>query len=202
MDLLKNLSRNLVGIDNKPLDPTRIGILESLLKQTYGEQVQIGYYERLRSKKNVVLLMNLRTEPVSHLAPVIAKLYISDTFEKEKQVLEYSLHNGLIVPDIIAAERGVLLMYHLRGEPLVDVINKSFDPSLIDKLAKWYYQFHSLHHLIKGDPRLRNFILSDDILYGLDFEETSDGHWMSDIAGISASLLDTDPIYDERKIAC
>ena len=43
-------------------------------------------------------------------------------------------------------------------------------------------------------------MVCEDILYGLDLEESTSEHWMLDIAGISASLLDTNPIFDKRKI--
>lgn len=39
------------------------------------------------------------------------------------------------------------------------------------------------------------------MIFGLDFEESREDHWMLDIAGIAASMLDTDPIFDVRKRA-
>jgi len=33
----------------------------------------------------------------------------------------------------------------------------------------------------------------------VDFEESREDFWMVDIAGVCASLLDTNPIYDPRK---
>ncbi|TFH03368.1 MAG: hypothetical protein E4H14_16790 [Candidatus Thorarchaeota archaeon] len=46
---------------------------------------------------------------------------------------------------------------------------------------------------------MRNFIIQDDQIFGVDFEESSEDLWMVDIAGVCASLLDTDPIFDSRK---
>jgi len=192
---------DLTGIDGLKLPEDRIRTLEKLLKTVYGDSVQVEYLEQMKSKKNVVLLLNIHTTPPSHLAPLIAKLFISETFEIEKQILESCQQNGLSVPEIIGAENGVILMYFLRGEPLVDLINRTFEPSLIDELAIWYHKFHESFNSIKGDPRLRNFLLCDDTLYGLDFEEAKPGHWILDIAGASASLLDTNPINDSRKRA-
>ena len=128
-------------------------------------------------------------------------MYVTNSFAKERQLLEISFQNSLSVPEIVFAEDGVILMYFLRGEPLVDTINRTFDLHLIDKLAKWYHKFHTTHNVTKGDPRLRNFLVCDETLFGLDLEEASSGHWILDIAGISASLLDTDPVFDKRKIA-
>lgn len=200
MELIRKIAVDFVGIDGQKLSSERVCTLERILKQTYGVNVRIEYAERMRSKKNVVLLLNLHTDPISHQAPLIAKMYITNTFDKERQLLEDSFHNGLSVPEIVSAEDGVILMYFLRGEPLVDTINRTFDSFLIDKLATWYHDFHSIHNVTKGDPRLRNFLVCDETLFGLDLEEASSGHWMLDIAGISASLLDTDPVFDKRKI--
>ena len=200
MELIRKITDDFVGIDGQKLPSERIPTLERILKQTYGDNVRIEYAERMRSKKNVVLLMNLQTEPISHQAPLIAKMYVTNSFAKERQLLEISFQNSLSVPEIVFAEDGIILMYFLRGEPLVDTINRTFDLRLIDKLAKWYHKFHSIHHKTKGDPRLRNFLVCDETLFGLDLEEASSGHWMFDIAGVSASLLDTDPVFDKRKI--
>lgn len=199
MDLLKDYQIDLTGIDGSRLPEDRIKTLEKLLKHTFGDSVEVEYLEQMRSKKNVVLLLNIHTTPPSHLAPLMAKLFVSDTFEIEKQILESCHQNGLSVPEVISAEDGVILMYFLRGEPLVDRINRTFEPSLIDELAIWYHKFHESLSSIKGDPRLRNFLLCEDVLYGLDFEESKTGHWILDIAGASASLLDTNPINDPRK---
>ena len=201
MDLLKDYQIDLTGIDGSKLSEDRIHTLEKLLKTVYGDSVQVEYLEQMKSKKNVVLLLNIHTTPPSHLAPLIAKLFISDTFEIEKQILESCHQNGLSVPEVISAEDGVILMYFLQGEPLVDRINRTFESNLIDELAIWYHKFHESLNSIKGDPRLRNFLLCDDTLYGLDFEEAKTGHWILDIAGVSASLLDTNPINDSRKRA-
>ncbi|MHA1636606.1 MAG: hypothetical protein ACTSUB_01205 [Candidatus Thorarchaeota archaeon] len=201
MELIRKITDDFVGIDGQKLPSERVPTLERILKQTYGDNVRIEYAKRLRSKKNAVLLLNLQTDPISHQAPLIAKMYVADTFDKERQLLEDSLKNGLRVPEIVSAEAGVILMYFLHGEPLVDTINRTFDSELIDKLANWYHEFHAAHNITKGDPRLRNFLVCDEILFGLDLEEAIAGHWMVDIAGAGASLLDTDPVFDKRKIA-
>ena len=90
-------------------------------------------------------------------------------------------------------------MTFIQGVPYVTKINESFDPDLVDQLASWYYEYHNINNMIKGDSTLRNFICTSDGVYGLDFEESRKGDWMSDIGGTAASLLDTDPINDIRK---
>lgn len=90
-------------------------------------------------------------------------------------------------------------MEYVEGELLVDCLNRTFEESLAREISGWYYKFHRSQHILKGDPRLRNFISTPAGLFGFDFEEAGPGNWMMDIAGISASILDTDPVFDPRK---
>ena len=190
--------KDLQGIEGRTLDSQRITVLEGLLKANYGSKVSIHAMERLRSKKNIVI--HLILEQNLNKIDVVAKLFIEKSFEIETEVLSFGAKESLLVPTMIAAEDGVLLMNFIDGLPLVDVLNKEFDPLLIEKLAKWYYTFHHKTGRIKGDPRLRNFMVSKDQIYGFDFEEYRRDHWIVDIGGISASMLDTRPVFDIRKV--
>ena len=154
--------------------------------------------DRLRSKKNIVLHLVLNHN--SNKFNVVAKLFIEKSFGIETEVLARGARKSLFVPTIIDAQDGVLLMEYLDGQPLVDALNLEFDTSLIEKLAEWYHIFHQRTGHIKGDPRLRNFIVSKGQIYGFDFEEYRRGHWIEDIGGISASILDTNPVFDKRKV--
>ena len=148
----------------------------------------------------MVLLIEVQVTPTT-TSTFVAKLFVTDAFEKELTILKKSASAGLCVPDVITSDEGVILMKHIVGELLVDAINRTFSEATIDDLAEWYYNYHQTHGLTKGDPRLRNFIVTEIGLCGLDFEEAESSHWMSDIAGVCASLLDTDPVFDRRKIA-
>jgi hypothetical protein len=129
----------------------------------------------------------------------VAKLFVTGYFENEIDLLHKCHEGGLPVPPVIASENGVILMDFVPGATLTEQINKTFDSRIIDNLANWYYNFHKITGVIKEDPRLRNFIWNENTLFGLDFEEAHEGHWMTDIGGVSASLFDTNPIYDNRK---
>lgn len=190
--------KDLQGIEGRTLDSQRIVVLDELLRTTYGSKISIDSIERLRSKKNIVL--HLVLEQNSSRIDVVAKLFIEKSFEIETEVLVLGAKESLPIPTMITANDGVLLMAFIDGSPLVDVLNKEFAPSLIERLAEWYYNFHHKTGHIKGDPRLRNFILSKEQIYGFDFEEYRRDHWMVDIGGISASILDTRPVFDTRKV--
>lgn len=197
MHLLDRFNLDLTGADGEILSPARLTTLESLLHERLSE-INLESAVRLRSKKNVVL--HLSAGSLHHgSGSLVAKMFIADRYETELERLTKSLEGGLHVPEVIAAKDGVILMTFIPGELFVTKINRIFDPSLIDQLARWYNEYHNITGTIKGDPRLRNFICTDEGLFGLDFEESRKGHWMSDIGGVAASLLDTDPINDIRK---
>lgn len=200
MDLIKWLGELPRGIDGRPLPPSHIDTLDQILQRKFGKNAVLEHVHRLRSRKNVVLHLTVSSKRLKSVE-LVAKMFVDGMYDTEVSILLSSWKHGLTVPEVVEARDGVILMSFIPGEPLVDVINSTFDSHLIDKLAQWYYDYHSVHKQIKGDPRLRNFIYHENILYGVDFEESRPGPWMLDIAGISASLLDTDPIFDPRKRA-
>ncbi|MFW9842985.1 MAG: hypothetical protein ACFFEV_00235 [Candidatus Thorarchaeota archaeon] len=198
MDLITLFKEIPTGIDGTPLPQERIDTLEEILMKTYGMDTVVASASRLKSKKNTVISLKVSSTGTK-LHTVVAKMFIADRFQNELFILKASWAQGLAVPRIIEARNGVILMEFIPGEPFVDRINRTFEPHLIDKLAEWYYNYHKVHGQIKGDPRLRNFIIQHDKIFGVDFEESREDHWMVDIAGVCASLLDTDPIFDPRK---
>ena len=187
------------GVDDTSLNPDRITTLEEILDEQYGPDVSLLALERLKSRKNIVVHLTIKTKEQSIPLETVAKMFVVDKFDIELQILKSSWEKSLAVPEVIEARNGVILMVYITGEPLVDVLNRTFEPSLIGMLAEWYYNYHSAHDMIKGDPRLRNFIHNNGRIYGVDYEESRPDSWILDISGSAASLLDTDPIFDVRK---
>jgi len=196
MDISKWFPSLPTGIDGKTLHPDRISTLQKILTEEFGESVSIEFVERLRSKKNIVIHLKIQAEKS---IDVVAKLFVVDKFEIELRILQSSWEKSLAVPEVFRAEKGVILMDFISGNLLVDILNQSFNPDFVDMLAEWYYNYHSALKIIKGDPRLRNFIHHNGQIYGVDFEESRSDDWMLDIGGTAASLLDTNPIFDIRK---
>ena len=199
MNILQEFDIPFVGVDGRRLEPTVVSRFEELLIRYYGPEAKIGSAKRMRSKKNVTLdlILDLDEAGPSH---IVAKLFIEDGYAIERRTLEESIKNDLTVPRILATAPQVILMEFISGPALIERIHETYNPEYIDKLATWYHRFHRVHNLIKGDPRLRNFIVKDtSILYGVDFEEARPGEWIIDIGGAAASLLDTNPIFNTRK---
>ena len=188
---------DLQGLDGTPLPNIRLSTLERILSDIDSDMT-ISSVKRMRSRKNVVLELEVVSCEVMP-RKYVAKLFVAESYDKELEILRNCLQRGLRVPHVVRAESGVCLMEYLEGELLVDRLNRTFEESLSGDIALWYYEFHRSQNIVKGDPRLRNFICTPNGLFGVDFEEAGPGKWMADIAGISASILDTDPIFDPRK---
>jgi tRNA A-37 threonylcarbamoyl transferase component Bud32 len=197
---LFELSDPEYGIDGTPLDPKKLRVLNELVKDLVGTQFDVVKKERLRSKKNIVYHVILKPERQVEVN-FIVKAFVTGNYEMEVRLLKQCAKANLKVPEIIDTRDGVLLLSFIDGELLVDIINRTYDTKLIDDVAQWYFDFHSFQKLLKGDPRLRNFIVGSDGLYGVDFEEATEGYWVVDLGGVAASLLDTDPINEQRKQA-
>jgi tRNA A-37 threonylcarbamoyl transferase component Bud32 len=196
----KDIPTDLKGLDGRALDPSRLSTLSDLIHEAIGREADVRMQSRLRSKKNVVL--HLRAEASQNrLGSIdfVAKLFVADTFQTEVDVLRLCQQNGVRVPEVITARDGVILMEYIAGENLVSNMNRTFSSSVTRNMARWYFDFHNATDLVKGDSILRNFILHNETLTGVDFEESHLGHWILDIAGSAASLLDTDPVFDSRK---
>ncbi|MFW9845358.1 MAG: RIO1 family regulatory kinase/ATPase [Candidatus Thorarchaeota archaeon] len=199
MEFLDEFNIDLTGTNSKALNHKRITTLQSLLARLFGDNFTIESAVRLESKKNVVLHLSIHSETRRITTSLVGKLYVSGNYDNELKNLKISTESGLSVPNVIGTDNGVILMSFIPGGNLANLINQTFQSEIIDKLATWYYKYHRAHAMIKGDPRLRNFIWNESQVFGLDFEESRKGHWILDIAGISASLLDTNPINDKRK---
>jgi tRNA A-37 threonylcarbamoyl transferase component Bud32 len=199
MDLSKWFPTIPTGVDDIALNPDRITTLEEILVENYGSDSSLTSIERLKSRKNIVVRLEILFKEQTTPLEVVAKMFVADKFDIELRILKSSWEKSLAVPKVVEARKGVILMDYISGEPLVDILNRTFEPSLIDILAEWYYNFHSAHDMIKGDPRLRNFIHNNGLIYGVDYEESRPGSWILDIGGSAASLLDTNPVFDVRK---
>ena len=160
------------------------------------------------SKKNTVALINL------HEKHQIIKLFSNQRIswmETEIDMLS-SIPETIPVPRLldINKEKQYLLMEYVPGENLCDILNDttiSFDKKnkWMKQLAQWMIAFHSTMktskgYIIKGDMHIRNFICSKKQIYGVDFEESTQGNPLVDIAEIIVSLLTTNPLFTDEKI--
>ena len=162
--------------------------------------------QQFKSKKNIVAYVILNNKPR------VLKWFVPGL--KRQMKTEYDIikkgSSKLNIPIIheIDEKNNVLIMNYIIGENLCDIINNknvtiSEKQRLIILLAQWFFDFHNHfktkeEFFIHGDPTLRNFIFTDRI-WGLDFEETRSGKPVEDIAGMCASILTTEPMFNSEK---
>ena len=163
--------------------------------------------KQFKSKKNTVgyVVLNGQARILKWYVPGLKK-----NMDTEYEILKKgSLELSMPLPLEKDTENYVLVMSYIVGENVSDLINDQRVPfeekkQVIDQLAEWLVKFHTLFKSeegfrIRGDPSLRNFILSRGRLYGVDFEESRIGKPVEDVAGICGSILSTDPMFTDEK---
>jgi len=159
------------------------------------------------SKKNIVALVSNKGNQY------ILKWYQFNTTTAIKQeiFILQKTRNVIATPNIVSynLDNNILLMNYLPGMNLCDAINDkavSFHTKkkYIKLLAEWFSTFHHLlyqknNYIIHGDAILRNFIISNNTLIGVDFEETRPGNPIEDISLLCASILTTNPQNTKEK---
>lgn len=163
--------------------------------------------KRFDSKKNTVAYV------VSNGQPRVLKWFVPGL--RQNMDIEYTvLTNGSSDVSMPSAfekdtENHVLMMSYILGKNICDIIN---DPNkkleekqkVLTLLAEWLVRFHRVFKTedgfrIRGDATLRNFILSKNQIWGVDFEESRNGKPAEDVATLCVSLLSTDPMFTDEK---
>lgn len=163
--------------------------------------------KKFKSKKNTVgyVVLNGQARILKWYVPGLKK-----NMDTEYEILKKgSLELSMPLPLEKDTENHVLVMNYIIGENVCDLINDqriSFEEKkrVIDLLADWLAKFHSVFKSdegfrIRGDASLRNFILSRDHIFGVDFEESRVGKPVEDVAGVCGSILSSDPMFTDEK---
>jgi tRNA A-37 threonylcarbamoyl transferase component Bud32 len=185
-------------------DPPRI--IVNSVKAILGEEYSILSYERLPSRRNEVYKI-IGADP-SHTSPaqIVAKLYKQPGIAHEISILQKAHQHNLHVPAIIGTTAAVLILEYIDAPNLCDLITLHPDRILGHMLASWLAQYHGVFDqgndqvLLKGDARVRNFLVQKNHIIGVDFEESHMGIFIDDLAMACASILDTTPIFTENKM--
>jgi tRNA A-37 threonylcarbamoyl transferase component Bud32 len=163
--------------------------------------------KRFESKKNTVAYV------LHNGQPRILKWFVPGL--KRNMEIEYSMlkkgFSHLTMPSPLEkdSENNVLVMSYIMGENVCDILN---DPQkileekikVVHLLADWFVNFHTFFKSeegfrLRGDANLKNFILSRDHVWGVDFEESRIGKPSEDLATLCVSLLSTDPMFTDEK---
>jgi tRNA A-37 threonylcarbamoyl transferase component Bud32 len=163
--------------------------------------------KRFESKKNTVAYV------VHNGQPRILKWFVpglKQNMEVEYNILKKGFSN-LSIPSPLEkdSENNVLVMSYIMGENVCDIVNNPLrileeKIKIVHILADWFVNFHTFFRSedgfrLRGDSNLKNFILSRDHIWGVDFEESRIGKPSEDISTLCASLLSTNPMFTDEK---
>ncbi|MGM0609112.1 MAG: RIO1 family regulatory kinase/ATPase [Candidatus Muiribacteriota bacterium] len=146
--------------------------LKNYIKKHFGEINfdEVFFYS---SKKNTVLKIDC----------TVLKFFVFGDYKKEYRIIKKCLDLNIKVPEIINCEKNIITMEYIAED-------KNFKPEYkCRKIFNWLKEFHEKTGLLKGDQRVQNYILCDDSIYGMDFEEYSHGDILEDVVDLSVTLL-------------
>lgn len=175
------------------------------LKAIISEHFSITSFEKIESRRNEVykIIGSHPTQLSSQI--IVAKFYHHPGIAHETSVLQEATTKQVPVPQVIGTTSNVLIMEYIEGSNLCDLVTTSPQTKYGRQLATWLVKFQNAFQvnrdsvLVKGDARLRNFILRENQIVGVDFEEGYVGSYDEDLVELCASILDTDPLFTKRK---
>ena len=134
-----------------------------------------------------------------------------DDMEKELTMLQLLHTNGCKVPEVLKITSDSLYLEDLGDMTLLNWLEKSERISsedilhVITKLADWLTVFYDTIssrlglNYIMNDVNFRNFLIKDDEIYGIDFEQSKEGEMVEDFGKLAAYALTYDPQMTDWK---
>jgi len=148
----------------------------------------------------------------------INKTYITKKFsnienvKKEVEFLQILKDNKLNVPNIIDIKNDTLILEDLGEITLLDwyenleSLNSNDYKDIMMKLARWMKDFYNLTNscfnkqFILSDVNFRNFIIKDNEVYGIDFEQAELGNIENNAGKLVSFALTYKPAMTNWKI--
>lgn len=142
---------------------------------------------------------------------ILKKFVVRDNYIREKEILNILKNAGINVPSIIKAEGNSLYLEDLGGFTFLDWYEESekqnnLDISIIHELCSWLKDFYKAvfefykKQTVLFDVNFKNFIMVDNKIYGIDFEQTQTGSIWEDAGKLSAYALTYAPYMTEWKL--
>lgn len=132
--------------------------------------------------------------------------------KKETECLMLLKGCNINVPEIISIDNNILILEDLGYLTLLDWYednekkNSNDYKDMIIKLCKWMKSFYDVslvrhnRQIILLDVNFRNFIIKGNEIYGIDFEQSSEGNIESDLGKLAAYALTYYPIMTKWKV--
>ena len=136
----------------------------------------------------------------------VRKRYLYGNAEKEYNMLKAL--EGYRVPRVLYRADGELYLEYISGRTLLEALESSekegkpFDDEirlLVEFLKEFYSRMPGMRY---GDVNLRNFILNEALIYGVDLEEVTWGEAETDIGRAAAFLITYRPGFTNYKFNC
>lgn len=162
---------------------------------------------RLTSKRNQV--NRIISEDKSFISKIF---YEEESYKKEHELFTILEKSGANVPKILKSFKQELLMEDLGDLTLLswyenlEKQNSYEYEKMIIKFCSWLKSFYSITYnhfnqsYILFDVNFRNFLINDDEIYGIDFEQSALGSIETDAGKLAAFSLTYDPAFTEWKI--
>ncbi|AOT69551.1 RIO1 family regulatory kinase/ATPase [Geosporobacter ferrireducens] len=155
---------------------------------------------RLKSKKNQVYRI------IEDDRSFIEKNFIeTEKMEKEAEILRTLKKQGCNVPAVLKIYENTLLLEDLGEVTLLDWYGKKEKEGAVDyseminRLSQWMKSFYSITYhyynksIILRDVNFRNFMIKDDEVYGVDFEDVQAGNIETDAGKLAAFSMTYHP---------
>lgn len=135
---------------------------------------------------------------------LVLKVYDNDRCRNEAETLRVARQAGIAVPEVVDTSDKALLIEFIPGRTVNDYLETASMEEKVLGVADWLASFHKAFRSgnevrLKSDPIFKNFIVYDRI-YGIDFELSRMGRPEEDVGEALAYLLDTDPMFTDKKI--
>lgn len=162
------------------------------------EKVRVG--EVFRSRKNRVYRVTFDGQML------VAKVYPAggeDRAAREYSILQKTGCRHVRVPRPVKCDGRALLMEYIESKTVTEIIDSSSsdaEPTLL-RVIGWLSDFHHAHglQLCRGDCVLHNFLVAEEGVVGIDFEEAHEGDPIEDLGQVIASYLSMRPAFLESK---
>lgn len=160
------------------------------------------------SRKNSVSLHCYNAKVEEFL--FIKKIYkTAGDAEKEYANLGKIVSLSIPAPKILACDGNALYLEYLQGIIFTDILEYNLLPAKIwtSALARWFWNLHSSTRdkygrvILKYDCNLRNFLYANNMVYGLDFEDSVRGYPVEDIGQVCAYILANRPAFSRTRLA-
>ena len=175
------------------------------LEAILGDSFSLIDFQRLPSRRNEVYKITGVNSPNAQLQRYVVKFFHTPGIAQETSILRKANQHNIPVPRVIGTTTDVLVMDYIDAPNLCDLITLYPAPHYAHLLATWFTQYHTAFArsaeqvLLKGDARIRNFLIGTDQAVGVDFEESQTGVYTQDLAVVCGSILDTTPIFTSAK---